>query len=546
MAPNQLMGLIEAAVDALKADKIVPPVSGTKIEITRTTRVDFGDFTTNIALVLSKPAKSQPRQLAQLLQERIPESDLISRIEVAGPGFINFFLSDVWRHEALWQIHEKKDAYGRSTLAEPQKVQVEFVSANPTGPLHVGSGRNAAYGNALANLLEATGYEVQREFYVNDAGLQMLRFARSLQARYLQALGRTAEMPEDGYQGEYLIALGSRLATEKAEQWVDDIEAIKRWGIDRVIEQHRQSLERFGVAFDNWFSETSLHTSGEVQMALQRLDGAGYLYEKEGATWFRATELGAPRDQVVIRSGEDASPTYLGVDAAYLIDKHNRGFDKVIYVWGADHHGNVAGLKAVARALGMDGLVEVSLHQMVNLVADGAALRISRRQGNIVTLDELLDEVGPDAAKFNFLSRSIDMTIDFDLAAAKAESPENPVYYVQYQHARACSIIRGSNDPSREPLPNLAVLVHPSEMNLLRALTAFPEIVQEAAALRAPHRLTNFAQMLASEFSSFYRDCRVMVDDAELSRSRLFLVDCARQVMSNALGLLGVAAPEQM
>lgn len=542
---EELLRLIERAVDALKSSGTLPRDIEPQLELSRPANQEHGDFYTNLPLTMARHAKLPPAQLARELSASLPGSKLIKKVEVAGPGFLNFYLSDGWLQSVVGEILKAGDRYGR---AEPsgEKVQIEFVSANPTGPLHVGSGRNAAYGDALGRLLEAAGWEVAREFYVNDAGNQIKRFTESLRARYLQALGRKAEFPEGGYEGDFLIDLGRELASQVGEEWIDRPEEIRRFGLERATGDHRRTLERFGVRFDNWFSEQSLHDSGKVQAALEKLRENGYLYEKDGATWFAATDLGAPRDQVVVRSGEEGAPTYLGVDAAYLLDKLERGFDRVIYVWGADHHGNAAGLNSVARALGVDERLEILLHQMVTFRSEGSAVRMSRRLGTIVTLDELLDEVGRDAARFTFLSRSIDMTIDFDLEVAKSESPENPVFYVQYQHARACSVLRQAGGQTPGGAVPLDLLTHSSEIALLKKLAEYPELVAESARLRAPHRLSHFTQATGAAFSAFYRDCRVLSEDAALTAARLYLVDACRQVLANSLGLLGVSAPDHM
>lgn len=550
MITDDLTALVEGALDALRSDGSIPPGTDAPVEISRPQRPEHGEFATNVAMTLAGRTKTPPRKLAEMLAEALPSSELVSQVDVAGPGFINFHLSPAWLTAVLMDVAERGRDFGRAP-SKDQKVQIEFVSANPTGPLHVGSGRNAAFGDALARLMSAAGYEVSREYYINDAGKQMERFGASLHARYLQALDRAAEVPEDGYQGEYLAELGKQLAGEFGEALVDEPARIRDLGTARMVDMHRRTLERFGVSFDRWTSETTLHEAGKVADGIRRLVERGHTFEADGAVWFRSSELGAPRDQVIVRSGPDATPTYLGSDVGYLIDKIERGFDRVIYVWGADHHGNMAGLKAVAKALDIRQPVEVILHQMVNFVTpEGEAAKMSKRAGQIVTLDSLIDEVGTDAARFTLLSRTVDATIDFDLDLVSSQTQENPVYYVQYQHARACSILRnaagegvGLAEPDRTTLRRLE---HPAEMALIRKLAEFPELVVQSAELRAPHRLTHYAQALAADFSAFYRDCRVLTEDKELSQARLRLADCTRQVLSDALDLLGVSAPESM
>jgi arginyl-tRNA synthetase len=548
---EHLKELLRSGVEGLNAGNGAAPGPTGEIVLERAGKPEFGDFSTNLPLVMAGQMRMAPRKVAEELIAHLPPSDLVTKTEVAGPGFINFFLSERWLHDTIAEIATKQDEYGRSDTGKDTRVQIEFVSANPTGPLHVGSGRNAAYGDSLARVLDAAGYEVFREYYINDAGKQMERFAESLHARYLQALGKDAEVPEDGYQGDYLRELARDLAEEYTDELVGQVDLIRRLGTARMVDSHRRSLHRFRVDFDNWVSESALHEAGKVQRGIGRLKDAGHTYEKDGALWFRSSALGAARDQVLVRSDLKTSPTYLGSDVGYLIDKIERGFDEVIYVWGADHHGNVAGLEAVAKALGITQSVEIKLHQMVNFIAPGGeAVRMSRRAGTIVTLDELLDEVGVDATRFTLLSRTVDATIDFDLELVKSESQENPVYYVQYQHARACSILKNAAKGGADLAPidktDLTRLAHNSESDLIRGLSEYPEVVEESARLRAPHRLTHYSQSLAALFSAFYRDCRVLTEDQELSRARLWLVECTRQVLANALGLLGVSAPESM
>jgi arginyl-tRNA synthetase len=548
MITDHLTDLLEAGLDKLRAAGALPADQRPAVELSRPARPEHGEFSTNLPLALARPAKMPPRALAAQLIAALPPSDFVEQAEVAGPGFINFHLAPGWLSTTLKDIARAGAAYGRAA-AEKERVQIEFVSANPTGPLHVGSGRNAAYGDALARLMAAAGYRVQTEYYVNDAGKQMERFSASLHARYLQALGREVEVPEDGYQGEYLAELGRELAAEFGDALADDPARIGRIGTERMVESHRLILERFRVHFDRWTYESSLHESGKVRSGIERLAAAGYTFEQDGATWFRSSELGASRDQVLVRS-DGQTTTYLAADVAYLLDKVSRGFDRIVYVWGADHHGHVAGLQAVAKALGLSQPVEILLQQLVNFISGGEAAKMSKRAGTIVTIEELIEEVGVDAARFTMVSRSIDSTIDFDLDLVKSESQENPVYYVQYQHARTCSILRNAGEQAVElgsvDDADLTLLTHESEAQLIRKLSEFPELVEESARLRAPHRLTHYAQALASLFSAFYRDCRVLSDDADLSRARLWLVDGTRQVLANCVDLLGVTAPESM
>jgi arginyl-tRNA synthetase len=541
---DHLTDLLQAGLGQMRAAGTLPQESPVSVDLSRPARPEHGEFATNVALTLARTARMSPRALAEQLIAALPESDLVESVEIAGPGFINFHLAKGWLGSTLRDIVERGEDYGRGA-AKPERILIEFVSANPTGPLHVGSGRNAAYGDALARLLDAAGHPVGTEYYVNDAGKQMERFTSSLQARYLQALGREAEVPEDGYQGEYLAELGRELADEFGDALAEDSERLGRIGTERMVAAHRDTLERFRVRFDNWVYESSLHASGKVKAGIALLTERGHTFEKEGAVWFRSSELGASRDQVLVRSDGETS-TYLAADVAYLLDKVARGFDRIMYVWGADHHGQVAGLQAVGKALGLTQPVEIMLQQLVNLFSGGEAAKMSKRAGTIVTIDDLITEVGVDAARFTLVSRSIDATIDFDLDLVKSESQENPVYYVQYQHARTCSILRNAGDRGSIEEADFSLLTHEAEALLIRKLSEFPDLIEESARLRAPHRLTHYAQALAAQFSAFYRDCRVLGDDAELSRARLWLVDATRQVLANTVQLLGVSAPESM
>jgi len=545
---EQLRELLAGAVGELRRDGVIPDEVTAAIEVERPARPNHGDFSTNLALTLSGKLQTPPRALADRIIQALPEADWVEKVTVAGPGFINFFLTHAWLQDTLRDIASQRELYGRSQEGEGLKIQVEYVSANPTGPLHVGAGRNAAYGDALARLLEVTGHSVAREYYVNDTGRQIDLFARSLHARYLQALGQEAPLPEDGYQGGYLTELGAELAADRGDRLVGRLDEIRAWGLERMLGGIGATLERFGVRFDNWFSEQSLHDTGKLATALDRLRQTGLTFEEDGALWFRSTEVGDSRDRVLVRS--DGRPTYLTSDVAYLIDKAERGFDHAVYVWGADHHGAVASLEAAGRALELPIVVEILLYQLVNLYSGGEVVRMSKRTGEIVTLDELIDEVGADAARFTFLLRSLDGALDFDLDLVKAKSQENPVYYVQYAHARICSILRlgAEQGVALGPIEEapLSLLVHETEQALARMLSEYPETLAVAARLRAPHRLTTYTRELAALFHAFYRDCRVISDDPQLTQARLWLAEATRQVLANALAVLGVAAPEKM
>ena len=548
MIQERLRTLLAEAVEGLRRDGAIPDEVSAPIELERPTRARHGDFSTNLALVLGGKLQVPPRAFAERVVQALPEADWIAKVTVAGPGFINFFLTHAWLQDTIRDVAALRERYGRSEEGEDVRVNVEFVSANPTGPLHVGSGRNAAYGGALAGLLEAAGFAVTREYYINDMGKQIETFARSLEARYLDALGRDSQFPADGYQGAYLVQLGRELAAARGDTLVGDVDEIRRWGLDRTMEGIRATLGRFGVRFDTWFAEHTLHESGKVAAALDLLRDKGLAYEQDGRLWFRTTTFGDSEDRVLVR--EDGRPTYRAADIAYIIDKAQRGFDTALYVWGADHHGAVAGLEAATRVLELPIVVEVLLYQLVKLYAGGEEVKMSKRTGEFVTLDELIDEVGADAARFTFLLRSLDTELQFDLDLVKAKSQENPVYYVQYAYARICSILRVAAEQSIAlgPIDHapLDELVHDSEQALARLLSEYPETIAVSARLRAPHRLTTYARELAGAFHAFYRDCRVITDDPEVTQARLWLSEATRQVLANTLGVLGVGAPERM
>jgi arginyl-tRNA synthetase len=520
------------------------------IRFERPKRKEHGDWSTNVAL---DAGKGNPRDVAQKLIDFMPASDLVANVEVAGPGFINFQLAPKWLHDVVRRAGKPGTGFGRTDVGGQEKVNVEFVSANPTGPVNVVSGRHAAYGDAISSLLQATGHEVTREFYVNDTGRQAALFGQSVAARYLQALGQETAVPEEGYQGEYVKDLARELVDEHGDRFasLEDEErdaALGKLALDRMLTEMKASLESFGTRFDVWFRESQLHESGALEWAISDLKQLGYIEERDGALWFLAANLGDDKDRVVIRSSGE--PTYLAADIAYLLNKFERGFKHLIYVWGADHHGTVARLLAVAHALKFEkDRVEVRLVQMVTLSSGGASLKASKRQGILVPLTELISEVGVDAARYMFLTRSIDAPLDFDIALAKEQAPENPVYYVQYAHARISSILRVASDQgiaADVEAADLTLLVHPGEDDLMRKLASYEEIVPEAARARAPQKLTRYIEELAAVFSSFYRDCKVVSDDVGLTQARLALCVATRAVIADGLALLGVSAPEKM
>ena len=517
----------------------------------------FGDFTTNVAMVLARQVHMPPREVARQIVGRLGTADgLIQRVEVAGAGFINFYLKPDWLYDILRRIGTEGTRYGCSDLGRGTKVQVEYVSANPNGPVTVAHGRGGTIGDVIANLLAALGCDVTRESYINDAptSTQMQNFGNSVHARYMQALGIDYPMPEDGYLGEYVVDIAKDIVKEHGDKFLsvpeqERILAFTRLAEEEMLKLQKSDLEKFGIKFDVWFSERTLHESSKVQKAIETLKERGYAYKRAGALWLKSTAFGDDKDRALVRRSGQA--TYIAADAAYHLDKFSRGFQKVIDVWGPDHHGYVARTKAAVAALGCDAdKLDIIIYQAVRLFSGGKLVMMSKRAGDVVLLSELVEEVGTDAARFFFLMRSADTTLDFDLELAKSQSAENPVYYVQYAHARICSILRvareaGVNVPSAADA-DLNLLEHEYEAELIKKLAGFPDLVVEAGQAYEPHRLTRYAQDLAAIFHSFYTECRVVSEDEALTAARLVLVDSARTVLANTLGLLGISAPEKM
>jgi arginyl-tRNA synthetase len=526
----------------------------TEVEIVRPRQKEHGDFTTNIALAVGSGVGMDPRSVAYTIYEHLPQTDFIARVEVAGPGFLNFFMAHVWLYRVLEEVERLGQDYGRIDAGAGEKVQVEFVSTNPTGPLHVGHGRNAAVGDSLALVLNAAGFAVRREYYVNDAGTQIALFVASVEARYLQHLGRDAEVPEGGYQGPYVAELAAAIADDVGDSLLEVPEQERRArlheeAIGRTLNGIKVTLERFGIRFDNWFHESELRDSGRVAQAVELLRERGLAYDADGATWFTATRFGDVKDRVLVRA--DGEPTYFASDCAYVREKFARGYDRIVYVWGADHHGTVKRLQGAAQAYGYDiERIEFILTQLVALYRGGEPVRMSKRTGDVITLDELIDEVGSDAARYTLLTRSTDTALDFDIELVKRRSLDNPVYYVQYAHARIASLLRYAAEQgvALEPFEKVRAdeLVHETELDLLRKIAEMPEQLQFAADARAPYRLTRYAEELAAGFHRFYTECRVVTEDTDLTQARLHLAAAARQTIANVLGLLGVSAPESM
>ncbi len=511
-----------------------------------------GDFSTNLAMQLTRILRQNPRKIAEAIVSGIDLPGLVERVEIAGPGFINFYLVPGWLNRVLPAIQEEDADYGKSNAGGGERVQVEFVSANPTGLLHMGNARGGALGDTLAAVLNEAGYVCDKEYYINDAGNQVENLGKSVEARYFELLGRDDyQIPEDGYHGKDIIATAQRLLDEKGESLVDLPEAerrelMKNYALKEKVAGIRGSLENFGVVFDNWFSEQSLHDAGSVHEVVDILREKGYVYEKDGAQWLRATDWGEEKDEVLVRS--NGTPTYFAADIAYHRDKFERGYKRLINIWGADHHGHVARLKGAMTALGYDGdAITVILMQLVRLYRGGEIVKMSKRSGKYVTLDELIEEVGKEAARFFFIMRSPDSALDFDLDLAKAESSDNPVYYVQYAHARICSIlsVAGVDTPKAADV-DLSLLTEENERVLIRKLAEWPQEVADAARELAPYHLAYYAKELANAFHSFYNSCKVLTDDARLRDARLALVDCTRITLRNVLTLLGLSAPERM
>ena len=552
MIKQRLVELLTLAIrNAQKSGKI-PILPLPDIVIERPQNPDHGDFASNIAMKLSHLTGLKSLLLAQHINSLIIPSDEIIHAEVAPPGFINFFLKSDWLASQVNVILDAGQSYGNINLGHGSKIQVEFVSVNPTGPLHVGHGRGAVLGSSLANILTAAGYHVQKEYYINDAGNQIEAFIQSLYVRYQQALGIDTQMPEDGYVGNYLVDLAKEIIDE-GESGLSDfakpavLQRLKELGLKKTIEKIKNDLELLGVTFDNWFSERSLFDEGKFNLVMSLLHQQGSIKEKDGATWFVAGSLDNNKDNVLVKS--DGSPTYFATDIAYHYNKFlERNFDHVIDIWGADHQGHVPRMKAVMEIIGVSPeRLRIIISQMVTLRRGQELVKISKRSGDIITLREVIDEVGSDACRFFFLSRSANAQMDFDLNLAKKESPDNPVYYVQYAHARIVSILRLANERNIKYFDgDVSQLISPPELTLIRKMLMLPEIIQTAVMNLEPHHLTYYAQDLATVFHSFYKQCRVISTNLTLSKARLKLVEAAKITLARTLHLMGIRAPESM
>ncbi|MBP1964076.1 arginine--tRNA ligase [Paenibacillus aceris] len=553
---NEVKVIVKQAIaDAVAAAGIVDAAQLPEIILEVPKEKTHGDFATNIAMQLTRIAKQNPRQIAeQIIANLQKDKANIAEAEIAGPGFINFKMNKVYLYPVIADVLAQGERYGARNVGQGLKVQVEFVSANPTGSLHLGHARGAAVGDVLCNVLDLAGYDVSREYYINDAGNQVVNLAKSIEARYLQALGQDAEMPEDGYFGEDIKGFAADLAAEEGDRLLslsdDERRAYFRsYGLKKELDKIKRDLGRFGVRFDNWFSETSIYEDNLIPPVLQELRDNGHIYEEEGATWLNTTPLGDDKNRVLIKN--DGSFTYLTPDIAYHRNKFGRGFERLINIWGADHHGYIPRMKAAMTALGFeaDRLV-VLIAQMVSLFQNGEKVKMSKRTGKAVTMEDLMDEVGVDPIRYFFAMRSMDSHLDFDMDLAVSQSNENPVYYVQYAHARICSIFRQAEEQGIAVLPLEQVDLHQlsseAEFDLLRKIGELPEEIAIAADQYAPHRMIRYVYELASQFHSYYRGHYVITDDAALTQARLALLGALRTTLANTLRVVGVSAPERM
>lgn len=584
---EHLEELLAQSLLHLQREGVLPADMELEIQLERTRSPEYGEFASNLAMVLAKAAGKPPRDLAQQIIDRIPRSRQVERMEIAGPGFVNFFLQGCALTGVIKDVLRQREDYGQLFRAGRNRVTLEYVSANPTGPLHVGHGRGAAYGASLASILATAGYEVQREYYVNDNGRQMDILAVCVWLRYLELCGENIGFPENGYRGDYIYDIARIVRVDHGDKWrftrleVEDglPPSLEQGGegeayldaligraksllgetgytvffntaLDNILEDIKDDLAEFGVLFDKWFSERELEESDSVQHAIERLDQNGYLYEKEGAIWFKASDLGDEKDRVVVR--ENGRTTYFASDIAYFLNKIERNFDRAIYVFGADHHGYIARLRAAAQGLGENpDRLEILLVQFAVLFRFGEKVQMSTRSGQFITLRELREEVSTDAARFFYVMRSHEQHLDFDLDLAKSRTNENPVFYIQYAHARICSVFRNleqMDERHNEAIGEVALdlLTEEHEVQLMRTISRFPEIIESAARLRAPHQLAHYLHALATDLHSYYNAHQFLVDEENLRNARLNLVFATRIVLSKGLGLLGVSAPEEM
>ena len=552
MIKHKLAKILEEVVRDAQTKELLPSIALPEISLEHPQNPEHGDYASSLPLKMGRAARTDPLAIARTIVDLLPRIDEVKNVTIAPPGFINFFLTSQWLTEQVEHILQAGETYGNMDLGRGLKVQIEFVSVNPTGPIHVGHGRGAVIGSVLANLLSATGYSAQKEYYVNDAGSQMEAFYRSIYCRYMQALGRECEMPANGYQGSYPVDIAREIITEKGEAFLAQspekaVQEIGRIGLDKTILTIRSDLELLGITFDNWFHEHTLFENGQYERAMALLRKGGYVEEREGAQWFVSTALGEDKDNVLVRSNR--VPTYFASDVAYHYNKFlDRRFDRVINIWGADHQGHVSRMKSVIGALGINPeKLRIIIAQMVTLRRGDNVIKLSKRTGELITLRELVDEVGADACRFFFLSRSADSQMDFDLELAKRESVDNPVYYVQYAHARIASIQTLARERNIDYSDgNVTLLTSDAELDLIRKMLLLPELVELAVTNLEPHHLPYFAQDLATSFHCFYKQCRVVSGDETLTRARLKLVRAAQIALARVLTLMGMTTPDHM
>ncbi|HBR16585.1 MAG: arginine--tRNA ligase [Deltaproteobacteria bacterium RIFCSPLOWO2_12_FULL_43_16] len=542
--------IVRKAIENCKRATTIKTEDLPDIIIEKPKRDEFGDFATNVAMLLAGKEGKPPRQIAEAIAKEIRQIENIKKVEVAGHGFINIFMDDEYWLSLLKEVHNLKEKYGTSDAGSGKKVQVEFVSANPTGPLHIGHGRGAAVGDSLANILKAAGYKVVKEYYVNDAGRQVYILGESVRKRMEELQGKDVEFSDDYYKGEYVKEIAKDFLAERSSAGkAQSTSTVQDFACEAMLERIKKDLQDFGVEFDNWFSEKTLEDEGLVNNAIEELRKNGYIYEDEGAVWFRTTQLGDDKDRVLIKA--DNEKTYFASDIAYHKKKAESGFSTIVNIWGADHHGYEARVRAALKAFGYDdNILKIIFIQLVALLRNGVQVPMGKREGEFVTLRQVIDEVGKDACRFFFLMRKSDAQLEFDLELAKKQAPENPVFYVQYAHARICSIIKHAKEngislPTTEGV-DIKLLSLKEELDIIKKLASFPDIVKGSAIAMEPHRITFYLQELAGLFHPYYNKNRVVADDKSLTNARLYLCEAVKRVMQNGLKFLGVSAPEEM
>jgi arginyl-tRNA synthetase len=552
---GKIKNIVSEAISLAYTNKALPCAEFPEIEIEVPKVPSHGDFSTNIAMVSASIQKMPPRKIAEAILNHIKDQDrVLAKTEIAGPGFINFFINTLSWHSILNKIHQKDHVYGASNIGRGKKIQVEFVSSNPTGPLHIGHGRGAAVGDSVANVLRFCGYDVQKEYYINDSGRQINTLGKSVYLRYRELVGEKVQFPDECYQGDYIRDYAKEIMELKGKALFDQSEEASisfcaRFTAERIIREIRKDLVNFGIEFDLWFSEQSLYDSGKVDAVIEDFKEKNIIYEKDGALWFKTTNFGDEKDRVVVR--KNGQTTYFASDIAYHMEKFERGFYRVIDVWGADHHGYIPRVTGAIEASGLNrDRFKVILVQLVNLLRGQIPVAMSTRAGKFVTLSEVVEEVGRDAARFIFLTRHYESPLDFDLELAKKKTNDNPVFYVQYVHARISSIFRKGREIGFKEIgwdeEAVKVLQEPEEINLIKTMTRYPEVVEDSARFLEPHRITFYLMDLASSFHAYYNKHRVLSDDKMLSKGRLYLVLAVQKVIRNGLTLLGVSAPDRM